>query len=55
MQPDDKEVAITQAEYRSRMAVQRDVEERWKTRMANEDKITTNAIEVLRSDERENG
>ena len=32
------------------MAVQRDADERWKHRMANEDLITTNAIEVLRSD-----
>ena len=32
------------------MVVQRDADERWKHRMANEDKITTNTIEVLRSD-----
>ena len=32
------------------MAAQRDADERWKNRMANEDKITMNAIEVLRSD-----
>ena len=31
------------------MAVQREADERWKNRMANEDKITTNTIEVLRS------
>ena len=44
MQPDDMEVAVTQAEYRFRTAVQRDADERWKARMGNEDKITTNAI-----------
>ena len=48
--PDDKEAAITQAEFRIRVAVQKDVEERWKTRMENEDKITTNASEALRSE-----
>ena len=42
--------AITQAEFRIRVAVQKDVEERWKIRMENEDKITTNAIETLRSE-----
>ena len=31
------------------MAVQREADERWKKRMGNEDKITTNTIEVLRS------
>ena len=50
VQPDDKEAAITQAEHRIRMVVQRDADERWKDRMANEDKITTNAFKVLRSD-----
>ena len=50
MQPDDQEAAITQAEHRIRMAVQRDADERWKNRMADEDLITTSAIEVLRSD-----
>ena len=50
LHPDDKEAAITQAEFCIRVAVQKDVEKRWKTRMENEDKITTNAIEVLRSD-----
>ena len=50
VQPDDKEAAITQAEHRIRMAVQRDADKRWKNRMAYEDKITTNATEVLRSD-----
>ena len=34
----------------SKMAEQRDADERWTNRMANEDKITTNAVEVLRSD-----
>ena len=48
--PDDKEAAVTPAEFRSRVAVQKDVEERWKTRMENEDKIITKAIEVLPSD-----
>ena len=48
--PEDKEAAITQAEFRIRMAVQKDVEERWKTRMENKDKITTHAIEAFRSD-----
>ena len=48
--PDDKDAAITQAEFRIRVVVQKDVEERWKTRMDNEDKITTNAIETLRSE-----
>ena len=48
--PDDQEAAITQAEFRIRVTVQKGVEERRKTRMENEDKITTNAIEVLRSD-----
>ena len=47
---DDKEAAITQAEFRIRAAVQKDVEERWKTRMENEGKITTNAFEALRSE-----
>ena len=50
VQPDDNEAAITQAEHRIRMAVQRGADDRWKNRMANEDKITTNAMEVLRSD-----
>ena len=50
VQADDKEAVITQAEHRIEMALQRDAEERWKNRMANEDKITTNTIEVLRSD-----
>ena len=50
MQPDDKEVAITQPEHRVRMAVQRDADERWKNCMANEDKIIANVVEVLRSD-----
>ena len=48
VQPDDKEAAVAQAEHLIRMAVHAD--ERWKNRMANEDKITTNAIEVPRSD-----
>ena len=50
MQPDDKEAVITQAEHRIKIAVQRDADERWKNRMAIEDKITTNTVEVLRSD-----
>ena len=50
MHPDDKEAAITQAEFRVQVAVQKDVEERWKIRMENEGKITTNAIDLLRSD-----
>ena len=36
---DDKQVSIFQAEFRIRMAVHQDVEERWKTRMENEDKM----------------
>ena len=48
--PDDKEAVICSAEFRIRRAVQQDEDERWKKRMANEDKITTNAIETLRSD-----
>ena len=31
--PDDEEAAITQAEFRVRVQAQKDVEERWKTRM----------------------
>ena len=50
MQPDDKEAVITRAEHRIKMAVQRDADERWKNRMANEDKITMNTIEVLRTE-----
>ena len=46
---DDREAVICIAEFRIRRAVQQD-EEQWKRRMANEDKITTNAIETLRSD-----
>ena len=45
--PDDKEAVICDAEFRTRRAVQQDEDERWKKRMANEDKIT---IETLRSD-----
>ena len=48
VQPDDKEAVITQAEHRIKVAVQRDAEERWKNRVANEDRITTHTIEVLR-------
>ena len=48
--PDTEEAAITQAEFRIRVAVQKDVEERWKTRVENEDHFTTNAIETLRSE-----
>ena len=48
VQPADKEAAITQAEHHIRMAVQRDADERWKIRMANEDKIATNAVPALR-------
>ena len=43
MHPDDKEADICNAEFRTRRAVQQ-------KRMANEDMITTNAIETLRSD-----
>ena len=50
MHPDDKEAAICSAELRIRRAVQQDEDERWKKRIATEDKITTNAIETLRSD-----
>ena len=45
--PDTQEAAVAQAEFRIRVAVQKNVEERWKTRMENEDKITTKAIEAL--------
>ena len=45
-----KEAVICNAEFRIRRAVQQDEDEQWKKRMANEDKITTNAIETLRSD-----
>ena len=48
--PEDKEAVICQAEFRIRRAVQKDEDERWKNRMANEDKITVNATETLRSD-----
>ena len=48
--PDDKETVTCNAEFRIRRAVQQDEDERWKKRMANEDKITTNAIHTLRSD-----
>ena len=48
--PDDKEAVICNAEFRIRRAVQQDDDDRRKTRMANEDKITSNAIETLRSD-----
>ena len=47
VQPDDKEAVITQAQHRITMVVQTEADERWKNRMANEDKITTNSIEVL--------
>ena len=33
---DDKEAAVTQAEFRIRVAVLKDAEERWKTRVENE-------------------
>ena len=42
-----KEAVITQAEHRIKVAVQIGADGRWKHRMANEDKITTNTIEVL--------
>ena len=48
--PDDKEAVNCNAEFRIRRAAQQDEDERWKKRMAIEDKITTNAIETLRSD-----
>ena len=47
--PDDKEAVICSAEFRIRRAVQQDEDERWRKRIANEDKITTNAIETMRS------
>ena len=47
---DEKEAVIWNAEFRIRLAAQQDGDERWKKRMANEDKITTNAIETLRYD-----
>ena len=49
MHPDDTEAVTCNAEFRIRRAVQQDEDERWKKRMANEDKITTNAIETLQS------
>ena len=48
--PDDKEAVVCNAEFRIRRAVQQDEDERWQKRMADEDKITLNAIETLRSD-----
>ena len=50
MVSDDKEAVICNAAFRIRRAVQQDEDERWKKRVANEDKITTNAVETLRSD-----
>ena len=50
MEPDDNEAVIIQAEHRIKMAVQRDADERWKNRMNEENRITTNTIEALRSD-----
>ena len=51
VQPDDKEAVITQGNTVLRWrGAKREADERWKKRMANEDKITTNTIEVLRSD-----
>ena len=59
MHPDDKDFFICSAEFRIRRAVQQDEDERWKRHMANEDKMTTNAVETLRSNlkknERKNG
>ena len=49
MHPDDKEAVIGSAEFRIRRAVQQDEDERWR-RMANGDKITTNAIVTVRYD-----
>ena len=50
VQPDGREAAITRVEHRIKMAVQRDADERCKNCVSNEDKITTNTIEVLRSE-----
>ena len=50
LNPDDKEAAICNAEFRIRRAAQQNADDRRKKRMANEDKITSNAIETLRSD-----
>ena len=50
MEPDDKEAAVTQAEHRIKLAVQRDADERWRNRMDKENRITTNTIEALRSE-----
>ena len=47
---EDKEAVICNAEFRIRRAVQQDEDDRRKKRMANEGKITSNAIETLRSD-----
>ena len=55
MQPDGREAAITRVEYRIEIAVQRGADERCKNCVANEDKITTNTIEVLRSEMEMNG
>ena len=48
--PDNKEAVSCSAEFRIRGAVQQDEDDRWKKRMASEDKITMNANETLRSD-----
>ena len=50
LNPDDKEAVICNAEFRIRRAVQQNEDDRRKKCMANEDKITSNAIETLRSD-----
>ena len=50
MHPDNKDAAINQAEFRIQVEVQKDVQERWKTRMENEGKITATAVEALRSE-----
>ena len=49
MEPDDREVVVSQAEHRIRVAVQEDVDEKWRSRMESEDNITENNIETPRS------
>ena len=50
VEPDDKEAVVTQSEHRVRMAIQRDADEKWKTRMDREDKNSANHIEAVHSD-----
>ena len=49
VEPDDREDVVSQSEHRIRVAVQKDVDEKWRSRMEREDKITKNNIETPRS------